>query len=131
MNVMFRDDFILRQIDMMIQVIAKLIFSKDNIDYEIEDENDLSSTDYIFIKVKELLAKNDFCTAEDILMDAVRENSIHADKMFFNLALWFYDQLNKKTDDQLEENNFSRDEITEGLNKVSKLYNIDLSSVLY
>ena len=45
------------------------------------------------------------------------------------LAFDFYDRLNKMTDEELEQNDFSREEIDSGLRDVMKLYELSIPSL--
>lgn len=115
-----KQDWILKQIDMLIQFVARLVFHKDNLNYEINDETNLSHTDLIHEKLKLLLSNGKIGEAEDVLFDNISENSIDS----LELSLDFYQRLNSLTDKYLEENDFSRKEVEDGLRDVLKRFNI-------
>jgi hypothetical protein len=116
----FEQDYIMRLIKEMVRAILKLLF---NIDTD-------SPT-------SELLEDSEEKAALDTLLDMVddgkineAENEIY--KMTENLnqnnlevALLFYSYLNDKSDEFLEDNNFSRDEIKEGLETIISRYGLN------
>ena len=58
------------------------------------------------------------------------ENKIYeitedSDKRNLEIAILFYSYLNDKSDDFLEEHNFSREEIKSGLKEIASRYGID------
>lgn len=108
-----QNDWIMQQIEMITRFVAKVIFNKDDsqntVWYELEDSENLSETDKIYIKIISLLKENKLCEAEDILF----ENITLSDK-YAELATDFYKRLNNLSNKELESCNFSRNEIYEG-----------------
>lgn len=116
---MFEQDYIMRLIKEMVRAVLKLLF---HIDTEAPTAELLNETEE-----KETL---------DCLLDLVdhgkvneAENKIwelvlNEDKGNLEIALLFYSYLNEKNDDFLEENNFSREEIREGLKEVISKYGL-------
>ena len=116
----YEKDWFMRQITMAIQVIARLFFHRDTIEYEIEDMQNMSATDLLYKKLLDFLSQGKICEAEDYLYENYRtDNPSH-----LKLALDFYQRLNLLSDDELEEHNFSREEIEEGLQGILKLSNL-------
>jgi hypothetical protein len=116
----FEQDYIMRLIKEMVRAILKLLFNIDT------DSPTL-----------ELLEDSEEKAALDTLLDMVddgkineAENEIY--KMTENLnqnnlevALLFYSYLNDKSDEFLEDNNFSRDEVKEGLETIVSRYGLN------
>lgn len=111
----FQQDWILRQIQMIVQFVAKSVFHKDSINYKINDEAKLSDTDILFIKLKDLVEEGKLCEAENMLFDNFKKDN----KEYLRLALDFYQTINNMTDDELESYNFSRKEIHDGVNDIT------------
>ena len=109
----FENDWIMRQINMLVQFVARIVFKKDTVSYEIEDEEHLTDTDELYKKIRALLGKGKICEAEDLLFDNYAEG-----KEYLTLALDFYQTLSKMSDDELEQHDFSRQEIYDGLKDV-------------
>ena len=49
----FQDDWMLRQIEMIAHFVAKVVFQKDTVEYEVTDE--LSNTDLLHNKLDKLI----------------------------------------------------------------------------
>lgn len=110
---MFEQDWILRQIDTLVQFVARVVFQKDYIQYDVEDADHLTETDDLYMKLNTLLRAGKICEAEDLLFDS-RSSS----REFLAVAVDFYQKLSKMSDEELEAHNFSRQEIYDGLKEI-------------
>jgi len=110
--VQYEKDWLMRQVQMLVQFIARVVFKLDVISYEINEEQD-SEINELYICLSELLSANEICDAEDMLYD-----NFEGSKDYLRLAMWFYNEINLLTDEELEASNFSRDEVFEGLQSV-------------
>ena len=116
---MYEQDYIIRLIRKMIRAVLELIF---RIDTESPTE--------------EMLEDSEVKAALDGLLDMVDEGKINeAENVVYEItedggyknletALLFYSYLNEKPDEFLEENNFSRDEVKEGLMEIISRYGL-------
>ena len=109
----FENDWIMRQINMLIQFAARVIFHKDSVEYEVPNQANLTGTDDLYLKIQKLLQEGKICEAEDLLF----ENRTNTQE-YLTLALDFYQKLSKMSDEELEEHNFSRQEIYDGLKEI-------------
>ena len=107
-------DWFMRQIEMTVQFVAKLVFHKNDIEYEIPDPQQLSGSDRLSLELRELVANGKIGQAEDLLFERMDTG----DKRFLELALDFYKRLNDLNDEKLEAGGFTREEINEGLGDV-------------
>lgn len=108
---MIEQDWFLRQLQMLVQFAARLIFGKDAIEYVMHDKDHPTASDLIHAKLIRLLEEDRFCEAEDYLFaNFSPENDEH-----LKIALDFYNRLDGFGDGRLEQNNFPREEITQGL----------------
>ena len=114
----FENDWIMRQIHMLVQFIARIVFQKDTVSYEIEDESRLTDTDELYQRLQALLKEGNICEAEDLLFD----NRADSDA-YLALALDFYQTVAKMSDEELERHNFSRQEIYDGIKETVVRYN--------
>jgi len=119
---MFQQDWIKRQIKILADAIAMIIFRKAEISYEIQDEANHSETDKLFIRLNKMLDDGNFNEAEDLLFEAINPN----DTDYLLLAVDFYQRLNDKSDDELELCGFSRSEIEDGLNEITSTFGISI-----
>lgn len=110
------NDYILRLIHEVIRTLIKLIFGVD-----VDDNQEEKVPEEIRESYKKLLAMADdgkINEAENLLSDSLDLGDIKK----FQLALLFYEYLNKKEDGFLEEHGYSRQEVLEGLKYTVSLY---------
>lgn len=110
----YENDWLMRQIDIIVEVLARLIFHKDIVMYEYESKTSKTDTDQLYEKMEELCAQGKICEAEDLLF----ENANPGSNKYLELAIDFYRRLEKMSDEELEKHNFSRQEIYDGLKEI-------------
>ena len=113
-------DYILRMIKDLTKSIAHLILGKSEIEYEPPKESEYSRVDTLYVKLIELVNMGQINEAEDLLFDEINPSDMRQ----FERAMSFYLYLNDFGDDYLEKNNYSRDEITEGIRSICKEYGV-------
>ena len=113
-------DYILRMIKDLTKSIAHLILGKSEIEYEPPKESEYSRVDTLYVKLIELVNMGQINEAEDLLFDEIKPSDMRQ----FEMAMSFYLYLNDFGDDYLEKNNYSRDEITEGIRSICKEYGV-------
>ena len=113
-------DYILRMIKDLTKSIAHLILGKTEIEYELPSESEYSKVDYLYVKLIELVNLGQINEAEDLLFDEINQS----DMKQFEMAMSFYLYLNDFGDDFLEKNDYSRDEIKEGIKATCKEYGV-------
>ena len=113
-------DYILRMIKDLTKSIAHLILGKSEIEYELPEESEYSRVDTLYVKLLELVNMGQINEADDLLFDEINP----ADMRQFEMAMSFYLYLNDFGDDYLEKNNYSRDEIKEGIRSICKAYGV-------
>ncbi|HWQ96851.1 MAG TPA: DUF6483 family protein [Clostridia bacterium] len=116
----YQSDWIMRQIQMMVDLVARLVFQKSAIAYEIENTANPSPTDLLFAELNRLIAEQRFNAAEDHLLDHIDPHN----RKHLELALDFYQKLNQFSDEELEQNDFPRQEITDGIKAVLELFQL-------
>ena len=122
----FKQDWMERQIEALGKTLATLIFGKDKIKSlasEIEeDSTQFAMEDEILERLlEEYLKRGEICKAEDLLLNSVEENPTPR-KIIAGLK--FYSDLEKLSQKFLEENNFSREEIVDGLKRLKTLSDV-------
>lgn len=114
---MIEKDYIMRLIYEVIRTLLKLIFHIDiekKNGYVFEEEQRKEQCE----KLLRLIELGKLNEAENQLMDGL---DIY-DKRDLELALYFYAALNEKDSDFLEEHDFSRREILDGIRMVCRIY---------
>lgn len=123
---MFEQDYIMRQLNEMIRAIFKMLFGIDTKSPTVElleSREDVELLESLF----ELIDDGIIRDAESLLLYGSIDGSIGSLKT----ALLFYSYLNDKTDEFLEKNGFSREDIKSGINKLMDRYNLsDLARVI-
>ena len=109
----YEQDYIMRMIKQMIRALAVVIFGKKFQEDEIEEvwttEGNMNEKD--LMKMADSGKINE---AENILLESLDTTK----KSDLRAALLFYDHINDFSDDFLEEHNYSREEIKDGINSV-------------
>lgn len=116
---MFEQDYVMRLIKEMVRAILKILF---NIDTEsptvelLENREEKETLENLL----DMIDDGKINEAENRLYDLTSDT----DKNNLEIVLLFYSYLNDKTDDFLEENDFSREEIKLGLENVADRFGL-------
>lgn len=119
---MFEQDYVMRLIKEMVRAILKLLF---NIDTEsptielLENKEEKGTLENLI----DMVDAGEINEAENRLYDLISATDMNS----MEVAILFYSYLNDKTDDFLEANDFSRDEIKLGMENVAD--NFGLNSI--
>lgn len=117
---MVEQDYIMRIIHEMVRTLLKLLFHIDDVkeqEMEFEDEG----TQDTYKRLQKLADSGGINDAENLLYEVLESKELE----HLKLALVFYDYLNTKSSDYLEECGYSREEIAEGMKQAVKLYGYD------
>ena len=116
---MFVNDYILRMIEDMGRMLRQVILQEEEDMLEIIDEDGtFSDSDFFGYRVGRLLAQRQINEAENLLFEEIGRDPQPA---YIAVALHFYEDLQDLTDEELEEADFSREEIAEGLEAPRRL----------
>ena len=110
---MFQEDYMMRQIELIGQGMAKTLQLEDG-SFEVGDPHQNEEAHELNKRLMSLLANGKINEAEDLLFEAIEnhERIDHSD--YFQLALDFYLKVNQYSDDYLKWCHFSREEADEG-----------------
>jgi hypothetical protein len=122
----YQKDYLMRLIEDIVRIIAKIFFGKDYKRYEIVDDMLLSQTDLWYRQLMGLVAERRLGEAEDLLHDGIDTNK--PDHM--SVALDVYLAMNALSDEELEAVDFSREEIQDGLKQACKLFGVPDAALL-
>lgn len=117
---MFEQDYIMRQIKEILKVLVKVLF---NVDSEtitsslIQDTETKATADYLLRKAD----SGNISEAENELSELTENKTMNN----LLLGMVFYSYLNEKDDDYLENNNFSRDEVEDGIKRLLSEYGLE------
>ena len=116
---LFEQDYVMRLIKEMVRAILKLLF---NIDTEsptvelLENKEQKETLENLL----DMIDDGEINEAENRLYDLISDTDMDS----LEVALLFYSYLNDKTDDFLEANDFSREEIKLGMENVADSFGI-------
>lgn len=99
------------------KALGKLIFNKQEKSSEKFNIEQMTSTDLFKIFFNKLFHSSDYNKAEDLIFKELEENN---SQEIYDISLEFYNSLLQKSDLDLNNNNFSREEIYQGLNDLKK-----------
>lgn len=123
---MFEQDYVMRQLKEMIRAIFKMLFGideKSQTSELLESQEDAELLESLL----ELADDGIIRDAENLLL----YGSIDGSMGRLKTALLFYSYLNDKTDEFLDSNGFSREDIKSGINLLMDRYNLsDLARVI-
>ena len=108
---MFENDYIMRMIHDLARALAKVLFHKDSVMYDLQEEAEFTAADDLYCRIQALLSQGKINEAENMLLDEMDSS----DKRYQEVALDFYMKLNQLSDDYLEAHNYTREEIRQGL----------------
>lgn len=102
-----------KSIDDLGKLFGKTILENDkNIDTE-----KIGSTDLFKIILNKLFYEGNYDKAEDLIFEELEKND---SPEVYEIAVEFYNALLKKSDEELNKCNFSRDEIYQGLDDIER-----------
>ena len=96
---------------------AKLLLNKDEKNDDVINLDQISSANILPGVLKRLVREGRYNKAEDVLFKEWSEDS---SPEMYSIAVNFYGLLLGKTDEELREGNFSREEICQGLNEIEE-----------
>ncbi len=124
---MLHQDYILRQIEMAVQFLLKMILGRDRIDSTFEKEVLAGDGGDLLQQLLELVEQGRIDEAENILYDALDPTDLAA----LGAALVFYDTLNNLDDRKLDGAGFSREEVAEGICDLARIYGVDVYTLFF
>ncbi|MDC7286478.1 DUF6483 family protein [Blautia schinkii] len=117
LNMAVQDDHMIRNIQDIGRLIAKLLLHEQMPDYRLpEKEEEYSEADKLFAKVISLADEGEINEAENELL----VNLVEEDMDYLELALTFYLYLNDMDGDFLDDHDYSREEVLEGLKALAE-----------
>lgn len=119
----YEQDYIMRLIKDMARMIARLLLGKDSPAYELpEEEEKDSGADAAYRELARLIDEGRINEAENRLCDYLDQGSGSREELA--AALGFYDYLSGCSEDFLEEHDYSREEIYDGLRELAARFGV-------
>ena len=108
---MYKKDWIMRQIENLIEILSRVFLEKDTPEYELMEDTSSKEFNYLYLQLDNMLKEGQINEAENLLFDHIEIGN----KKYLELAINFYYKLNNMEDSFLKEHNFSRQEVDDGL----------------
>ena len=115
-----QQDWLMRQIEMMIAAIIQLLSEKAGKEYSLKDELKQERFTELKQKLTDLLNEGQLGEAENLLFFELEDG----DESILAIAIDFYQKANTLSDKELDEQGFTRSELLEGLNDVAERYGL-------
>ena len=80
----YQDDYVMRTISDLVRTIARLVLGKNDIDYDLpEDEDRYTDLDRVYKRLKDLVDEGNINDAENLLTDELDTDSLDCLEMAF------------------------------------------------
>ena len=110
----------MRQIQMAVVLIAKLLFNKEWSGYQLSLGEEPSPADALYNEIQILLAQGEYELAEDELFRRLDPENLD----YLELGLDLYTQLNSCSDQDLIQHGLPREEVYQGLRDLAGCYGL-------
>lgn len=118
----FENDFIMRQIEDLTNMLGKVFLHKGESEVMEEEQLNSEGVKKYFRKIQKLIEEKKYREAIAVLQNEF----IEADSEYLKVALATFDQLNALTKAELAEGNYSRNSLYNDLSFISEKYGIHL-----
>lgn len=98
---------------------AKALVKKEDDNMLVMNLEDSGSSEILRIILKSLIVKKEYNKAENFLFEEIEKNKSEAN---YKVAVDFYEELLEKSDEDLIENNFSKEEVLQGLKDLEVIF---------
>lgn len=115
----YEQDYIMRMIKEMVRALMSVLLKKRFHELDLEEKAEITGDD----ETKELFVLADtgkINEAENLLL----ENADFSNPRFIQEAMAFYEHINEYDDEFLEEHNYTREEIVDGLKDILNYYGL-------
>ncbi len=113
-------DYVMKMIQDMSKLIAKMVFGKTSISYELPEESKFTQTDFLYNRLIELADAGRINDAENLIYDELDCTDIKQ----YELAMSFYLYINEFDNKFLDNHDYSREEIKDGIKSISEKFGL-------
>ncbi len=117
MNFQDEKDYLMRIIKEVISILISLTLGKKYTQVELPDENKYDLSDEDLSSLKAMIDRGEINEAENMLLS---DGTTPIDRQSIAKLLFFYEYTNQKSDRFLQEHNYTREEVLEGLKLLAK-----------
>lgn len=122
----FKDDYMMRMIKEAVRALVRMISGGELSEYQLPGlERDFTEEDHLYLQMISLAKDGKINDAENLLFENIDTPSI------FSMGMNFYSYINEFSDAELENMNYSREEIVEGMKDFVKELGIQVPDELF
>ena len=114
MNFNDEKDYIMRIIKEMVRVLFSLMLGKQYVSVEQEAENGYEVSGKKLEELLKMIDNGEINEAENLILDSID----YSNKNELAAAALFYQYLSEKNEDFLQKNNYSKEEVLDGINHI-------------
>lgn len=115
---MVRRDHVFEQVEFISKLLYTILFPKKSKDFNINDYKFDTASLELKLRLSDLIKENNFNKAEDLLFESIDNDKGQGS---LQVAVWFYLKLNNIDEEVLEKNDFSKQEVLEGIQEIEKI----------
>lgn len=115
---MLKDEYISEQTELLSRLLQTILFPKSSGGFDLEKYPFVKDCASLQLQLHKLIDENKYNEAENMLFDAIEKDN---GQDTLQLAVWFYDKLNRIDEKTLEEHDFSCGEVLEGIQEIEKI----------
>ncbi len=117
MNFQDEKDYLMRIIKEVISILISLTLGKKYTQVELPDENKYDLSDEDLSSLKAMIDRGEINEAENMLLS---DGTTPMDQQSIAKLIFFYEYTSQKSDHFLQEHNYTREEVLEGLKLLAK-----------
>ena len=107
-------DYVMRIIKEMVRVLFSLMFGKEYVSVELEDENKYEVSGKNLRELLDMADRGEINEAENYILSTMD----YGKKLEVAAAAYFYQHLSEKEEDFLRQNNYSMEEVLDGMKQL-------------
>ncbi|HIV37467.1 MAG TPA: hypothetical protein H9913_08875 [Candidatus Blautia stercoripullorum] len=115
-----KQDYLMRMINDVVRGLALVLTGQREVRYELPVEEERTEEEKLYARILEMADRGEINEAENILLGDFPENTPGYGIMVAD----FYQHLDEFEDDFLEEHDYSREEVLEGLESLAEEYGL-------
>lgn len=116
----YQKDYILREIESLIHVITDVFLGEETKEYLPTGKQEDKEVDKLHLEIQKLQKAGKINEAENLLFDKISISH----RGYLKIAINFYQQINQLSDEELANQNFSREEIEQGIKEIMNIFGI-------
>lgn len=119
---LYEKDSVSREIEEMIRVITDVFLGKKNTEYEVVEDEAHKSCNALYYRIDKAFQEGKINEAENILFEEISVEN----PSYLEIAIDFYTKANQKTEEELKQMQFSKEEIVEGMKDIMDMFGIQM-----